>query len=199
MTTDFSDGGRNYRLKLLERDPVYLPAPHDPDIAFRRTLDAKFAANYAFHYVGRPGGGRDFSVQSYSVYSRPASEQSPLVYGVDLYVVFAPTRPIAVPRWIQVGRWSDATGKTWSAVDNADRANPFYLTGGLTSIYGRRIVNVDYANQMAAFPDQTTLTSSFRAEIFLAEVTAAKDAAGRRVVRIHGGIRYGWQVQERTA
>jgi hypothetical protein len=42
------------------------------------------------------------------------------------------------------------------------------------------------------------LPARYPAEAFLARDTLTKDAAGRDVIEIYGGIKYGWQLQEAT-
>ena len=44
--------------------------------------------------------------------------------------------------------------------------------------------------------DATVLSGQNLAEIFLAQDTGTKDAAGKDVVNIFGGIKWGWQVHE---
>jgi len=41
----------------------------------------------------------------------------------------------------------------------------------------------------------TTISDLFISELFLARDTGTKDAAGKEIVNIFGGLKYGWQVQ----
>lgn len=42
------------------------------------------------------------------------------------------------------------------------------------------------------------MSATHLAETFLARDTKTKDAAGKDVIEISGGIKYGWQLQEVT-
>ena len=40
------------------------------------------------------------------------------------------------------------------------------------------------------------MSSTYLAEAFLARDTLTEDAAGKDVIEIYGGIKYGWQLRE---
>src|SRR5882757_3526363 len=207
---DFTFGDRSYRIDLLEsgdsRDPVYEDVPGDASIDFRETLDAAFGAYYSFRYAAGFPGRNEFNVQSYSVFVRPATETTPLLYGADLYVVYNSDKragdpvPHSALRWIQVVRLGGSTvppGLESPFVDNAGRANPFSMLGGYTSINGSRVFSVNYAAVRPVMAGPAgALSDQFTAELFLAQDTGAKDATGKDVVTIFGGIKYGWQLGE---
>jgi hypothetical protein len=66
-------------------------------------------------------------------------------------------------------------------------ANPFYPTGGSTSVHGTRVGNLTYAIEApVAAP---ALDFQFTAEAFLACDTGTKDAAGREIVEVLCGVR----------
>ncbi|MFF5205905.1 hypothetical protein [Streptosporangium sp. NPDC000396] len=213
---DFTHNGKSYRISLLPFDqpgdsphPLYEDIPADPDINFRQTLAGAFGAYYSFRYVGGFRGRHEFDVQSYSVFADQATEDSPgLSYGADLYVVYDPDLRRGDPavhdtlRWIQVVRRFGPAGLPESYVDNAGRPNPFYVYGGRTSVYGQRVFNFDYANtpdrlQGPPGDDSALAGVRFMAEAFLAQDTGVKNAAGKDVVNIFGGVKYGWQVHAR--
>jgi hypothetical protein len=211
---DFTFNGQPYRVELLPlgpggaADPVYEDVPADPTVKFQQTLADAFGAYYAFRYQGGFKGRDEFSVQSYSVFEQEPSDQAPMTtYGSDLYVVYRPDR--ADPsvhkshslQWIQVVNWSGT-----SSVDNADRANPFYIIGGLTSIYGEQVVNFDDIPQVGVGMgpggpggSSAPLSDHFIAESFLVRDTGTRDATGKDVVEVFGGFAWGWQVRQLTA
>lgn len=210
---EFTLAGRRYRIALLtfgqsggSPSPVYEPAPADSTIAFRRTLERKFGAYYSFRYRGGLRGRNEFRVQCYSVFAQP--QQVMMSFGAELYVVYEPDVHAGDPPaeaqlgWIEVSRWSGA-GAPSSApeVDDGARTNPFLMTGGLTSIFGTRVFNFD--NLITAQPAQGrgsggAMSASYTAETFLARDTATKDAAGKDVIEIFAGLKYGWQLREVT-
>jgi hypothetical protein len=104
-------------------------------------------------------------------------------------------------KWIQVAHWS-GTGSPSPAsyVDDTSCPNPFFISGGLISILGTRVFNFD--SPITARPSQgqgnRVLSARYLAETFLARDTLTKDAAGKNVIEIYGGIKYGWQLQEVT-
>jgi hypothetical protein len=206
---EFTLAGRRYQVGLLAqgrlasaRDPVYEPAPADPAIAFRRTLESKFGAYYAFRYRDGLTGRDEFRVQCYSVFATPQQ----LSFGAQLYVVYQPdTRagdPPAQARlgWIQVARWEGAGSPgTAPYVDNTECPNPFFISGGLISILGTPVFNFD--NPVTAQLQQSpagnaVLSASYLAEVFLARNAGTKDQAGKDVIDIFAGLRYGWQLRE---
>ena len=181
----FVHRGQTYRIGLCtfggKPDPVYLTEPTDATV-----LAGAFDGFYAFEYAGGLTGRGRFRVQSYTV----AVGTAPLVYGADLYVVYdGDEDPGEVLRFIQVANRTDRF------VDNGRRANPFAPTGGPTSVDGRRLVSFYQAAFTAPMEEQADLGASFVAEVFLVRDTGRCDAAGRDVIKVRGGIRYGWTVQ----
>jgi hypothetical protein len=214
-TLDFTFNGKSYRIGLLSfgpphesHDPVYEHVPAHPTIAFEKTLGSAFGACYSFRYRGGFAGRRELNVQSYSVFvTKPTMGSPEIDYGADLYVVYDPDLRRGDPpiqgtlRWIQVVRWrgTGSSSSRESYVDNLGRANPFYMSGGLISINGTRVFNFASAVDVPAVAnpaDSTVLSEHFMAEVFLARDTQTKDAAGRVVIDILGGIKYGWQLHE---
>jgi hypothetical protein len=206
---EFELAGRRYRIALVafgqrpnSRDPVYESVPADTTIAFGRTLERKFGAYYSFRWRGGFRGQREFSVQCYSVFAKPQQ----VGIGAELYVVYDPDVQAGDPPgdaqvgWIQVARWSGSGAPSRASfVDDSARPNPFSMTGGLISIFGTRVVNFD--NMVGAGSSQGSgsdrvLPVGYLAEAFLARDTLTKDAAGKDVVEIYGGIKYGWQLHE---
>ena len=205
---DFTHGGRSYRIRLfpfgrLDTDPVYENFPTDSSLDFKAILARMYGAHYSFRYLGGRRQ-RKFAVQSYSVYVSEGTADSPLNYGADLYVVCEPDIHPGDPsvratlRWIQVARSQGAAGPPKNFVDSNGRANPFYASGGITSIYGRRVLNFVYgASVSPAGPDGDAVRpDQFVAEAFLVQDTGIQDAAGKEIIHVFGGIKYGWQVRE---
>jgi hypothetical protein len=115
-------------------------------------------------------------------------------YGNDLYLVYHPARRSHLfigsdLQFIQV-LWSHGP----SVVDSTT-ANPFYGWGsGLTSIYGSQSLSF-YDNPGGSHGASGHLPPSvFRAEVFLAQDTGIKNAAGEDIINIFGGVKWGWQV-----
>ncbi|WP_406284939.1 hypothetical protein [Embleya sp. NBC_00896] len=202
-------------------NPVYAETPSDPALRFRETLAAAFGAHYTFRYLSRLPGRTRFSVQSYSVSTAEPSESEPMRFGADLYVVYdcdpqpGGRRGTGTMRWIQVsssvghlGGPPPQTGDPGQAgndgaprVDGTGPGNPFYRFGGSTSVRGQRVGNFTYGVEVPYLPlpgegDSGALSFLFTAETFLAQDTGHKDAAGREIVDIFGGIKYGWQLRE---
>ena len=208
-STEFDLANRRYRIDLLAFDqadnspnPVYEHLPQDATIAFERTLDAEFGAYYSFRYRGGLTGHNELSVQCYSVIAQPQQ----MNFGAQLYVVYEPDLHAGDPpaeaqlRWVQVAHWT-GTGSPSpvSYVDNTSCPNPFFISGGLISILGTSVFNFD--NPVTAQPSQgqgedLALSATYLAETFLARDTLTKDAAGRDVIEIFAGLKYGWQLQE---
>jgi hypothetical protein len=199
---EFTFNGTGYRVSLTVPDPVYEDIPSDPGVKFRQTLAASFGRHYSFRYQGGLTGRSQFSVKSYNVW---VNRQGPTTfYGAELYVVYRPGHggPVINSnlQWIQVIDWQQGPPPS-PAVDNDLRANPFYIAGGLTSING--IQTVTFADQPQKGVDQPqkgvangniALSDRFVSEVFLAQDTGLKDAAGKAIVNIFGGLKYGWQV-----
>lgn len=208
---DFKLAGRHYRIGLVafgqpasSRNPVYETVPSDSTIAFKRTLERKFGADYSFRYRDGLGGRNEFRVQCYSVFATPRQ----MSFGAELYLVYEPDVHAGDPpagaqlKWIQVARWT-GTGSPLPApyVDNTACPNPFFISGGLISIRGTRAFN--FQNPITAQPSQRhgskrALSARYLAETFLARDTLTKDKAGKDVIEIYGGLKYGWQLQELT-
>lgn len=210
---DFTSHGRSYRISLLgfdqpggATDPVYEAEPNDPDIAFERTLDDAFGDHYSFRYGAGLRDQERFRVQSYSVFVSQASEVSPLTYGTDLYVVYEPDARRAHPAaqgtllWVRVVHRAPEGGRAVSYVDNIGGVHPFTATGGRTSILGEQVVNLDYVDGIERFPgrpgDPGVIPERFMAEVFLVRDSRRQDQSGKDVVRVLGGLKYGWRVEE---
>jgi hypothetical protein len=206
---EFKLAHRRYRIALLalgqstsSPDPVYEPVPDDSTLAFRRTLERKFGAYFSFHWRGGLNGQHEFRVQCYSVFAEPQE----VGFGAELYVVYDPDVRAGDPPddaqlgWIQVARWSGRGAPSRASfVDDSARPNPFFMTGGLISIFGTRVVNFDniaVAQSSQGPGSNRVLPVGYLAEAFLARDTLTKDAAGKDVIEIYGGIKYGWQLQD---
>jgi hypothetical protein len=203
---DFTRAGRRYRLSLADfgqsgatPDPVYEEEPTDPDIRYKDTLADAFGDHYAFHYLAGLRGRERFHVQSYNVFLNDDPEVGPEMYGAELYVVYEPdtsgngpagTGPLL---WIRVVRHIGGNGPAQSYVDNIGGTNPFTATGGRTSIYGNRLINLDYFDLIDGLPQGP---ERFLAEVFLVRDTRFRDSLGRDIITVVGGLKYGWQVEE---
>jgi hypothetical protein len=200
---DFTHRGRTYRIALsafgestATPDPAYLTAPEDPTVDFVGTLAGNFGGSYAFDYAGGLSGRGRFQIQSYTVTVTLPTDTAPLQYGADLYVVYdGGEDPGQVLRFIQVANAPAVTGGADSFVDNGRRANPFATTGGPTSVNGHRVVNFYQAAITTPMEAETDLGASSVAEVFLVRDTGRRDAAGRDMITVLGGIRYGWTVR----
>jgi len=191
--------GHAYRLSLLTfgqsaaaPDPVYEKSPADPVVRFARTLAASWGKYYAFRYQdGLPAGAR-FAVQSYSV--KLGGRPGTVSYGNDLYLVYQPGRQDHLPddsglQFIQVV-WSRGE----SVVDGTT-GNPFYGSGsGLTSVDGYQRVSFYDNPHLSQGAASRLRPVQFRAEVFLAQDTGTKNAAGKDIVNIFGGVKWGWQL-----
>jgi hypothetical protein len=187
-------------------DPVYEPEPSDPTIDFKRTLQKAWGRYYSFRYRGGLSGRSAIVVQSYSVVAvEPTPTQPQLSYGSDLFIIYEPDPASSDPpitadlRWIQI---SHAHGS--SSTEFFQRANPYYFPGGLTSVYGKPACSFYGApagaigiggkgpsprTEPAAFSDQ------FMSESFLVLDTGRKNRAGKGIIDIYAGIKWGWRVQ----
>jgi hypothetical protein len=210
---DFIFNGTPYRVGLLplgqsgdSPDPVYLDLPADPDLAFEQRLADGFGSHYNFRYQGGFRGRGELRVQSYSVFVTESTQDgiAQVGFGGGLYVVYEPDLRRGDParadnlRWIQVVRVTGGPQEGPSEVDNMGRANPFYVYGGLTSIDGTAVCNFHDVPQ-AMVGGSIPLDNQFKGEVFLARDTGTKDASGRGVVDILGGLAYGWQVRPTAA
>ncbi|MDX3226796.1 hypothetical protein [Streptomyces sp. ME19-01-6] len=206
-TQDFTFNGTRYRISLLPfgqdsdaPDPVYEDVPADTAIAFEQTLADAFGDFYAFRYQGGFPGEGEFRVQSYSVTAgEPTAEQPGTSFGGGVYVVYDPDVRRGDPgiqdsiQWIQVVRSSGFDSRP-SEVDNLHRANPFSMDGGLTSVNGTQVCNF-HDEAVFSLDGNFSLEGEFMAEVFLAQDTGRKDTSGRGIVKIFGGLKWGWQVR----
>jgi len=198
VAREFTFQGTGYRISLILADPVYEDTPADPAVKFRQTLADSFGAYYSFRYHGGFTGRNEFSVESNNVW---VNEQGPgILYGADLYVVYHPGHGDPHIRsnlqWIQVIRWPQGPPPGLS-VDNFGRASPFYIAGGLTSINGDQVVTFADIPQkgVGLGGGGVILSDHFLTEIFLVQDTGIKNAAGKDIVNVFGGLKYGWQVK----
>ena len=158
---------------------------------------------FTFRYLGGLASGARFTVESYSAFhgKPPDPRRSGLIIGADLYVVYHPGRGPGNPavnsdlQFIQVVYYQIGTGPGDNLVDT-DRANPFYGEGGgLTSIDGNQSVSFsDFVRQ--GFGGKNLPPNLFVAETFLAQDTRTKDTAGKDVVNIFGGLKWGRQMRK---
>jgi hypothetical protein len=206
----FELAGRRYQIALASFEqqgsapnPVYQAVPSDPAIAFKHTLETKFGAHYSFRYRSGLRGKDQLRVQCYSVFAEPKQSS----FGAELYVVYQPDvhagdPPTEAPlKWIQVVRWT-GTGSPSSRpyVDTTDCPNPFFISGGLVSVHGTQVFNFQnpVTAQLAHGQENKRLSAKYVAETFLARDTVTKDAAGKDMIEIYGGLKYGWELTEVT-
>jgi hypothetical protein len=201
---EFIQDGRRYRVSLLPLaraggssvgapHPVYENEPASPEVGFRSALAEQFGDHYDFRYRGFDGE-RELRVQSYSAYTRQAPEPSLAIsFGADLFLVYHPDRR-GGPRLSDDLHWIQVVRSVGPALDNLGRANPFYVTGGRTSIFGREACTFyDRPGLGLGGPDPSP---RFLAETFLAHDTGRRDRRGRAIVDVHGGVLWGWQAEE---
>jgi hypothetical protein len=197
---NFACGGRAYRVSLLSfgqsgnaPNPVFENVPADPVIKFRHTLARSWGKYYSFRYQGGLPSGARFAVESYSV--KVSAHSGGVSFGSDLYLVYLPGRQPHLPidsdlQFIQVV-WSHGP----SFVDGTT-ANPFYGSGsGLTSIHGNQSVSVYDNPTMSRGASSHVPRTVFRAEVFLAQDTGTRNAAGKDIIDIFGGVKWGWQTR----
>jgi hypothetical protein len=206
-SADFTFQDTSYRVSLLpsgqrddSADPVYEDFPCDTTVSFGPTLAAAWGSYYSFIYQGGFPGQDELTVISYSAFADGSDPDSDGVsYGADLYLTYTPgwgdPPRHGLMYWIQVINWAGGTGSATSTVDNAGHANPFYgPAGGLTSIYGDQVFSFyDIPQDSAQTGQAATVPDQFTAEVFLAQDTGTKDTAGKDIVNIYGGVRWGWQ------
>ena len=216
----FTFQGSPYEISLLAfgqtgsaPDPVYEPEPSDPTIDFKRTLQKAWGAHYSFRYRGGFRGHSKISVQSYNVLARSSTATPPAAaaihpptsstinggavsYGGDLFIVYEPERASSDPpindhlRWIQVVH---THGRSF--VDGHGR-NPYYSRAGLTSSHGKPVCDFyDRPGTGAAGKGPTTIANQEIFETFLVHDTGRKDRAGKGIIDIYGGIKWGWHVR----
>jgi hypothetical protein len=184
-------------------DPVYEAFPSDPTINFRTVLDTAWGSYYSFRYLGGVAG---FSAESYSVFANLPTTQNPaLTFGGDLYLVYQaePSSEVVINGKLQfiqvVSINGSATGSApASTVVNSGQDNPFDgQAGGLTSVNGDLIVGYYSRAQQGIVgePPVSLAPLLVMSEVFMAQDTGMKDASGKDVVNILGGVKWGWQVQ----
>lgn len=111
-----------------------------------------------------------------------------------MYLVYHPGRSDGRPAVNSGLQFIQVVG-AGSFVDNAGRANPFYGEGGgLTSINGNQSVSF-YDHPRLSTRAQRNVSGVFTAEVFLAQDTGIRDAAGKGIVNVFGGVKWGWQVR----
>jgi hypothetical protein len=200
---NFTFQGKKYRVSLLSfgqpgdsPDPVYEDVPADATIKFRQTLASAWGAHYSFRYAGGLPRVAKFIVESYSAWAgKVIGPISAEAWGGDLYVVYHPGHRVGHPRINSDLQFIQVVNYGTSFVDNDGRANPFYGDGGgLTSINGNQSVSF-YDHPRLATKAKGTVSALFMAEVFLAQDTGIKNAAGKGIVNIFGGVKWGWQVQ----
>ena len=86
-----------------------------------------------------------------------------------------------------------------SCVDG-DGRDPYYSRAGLTSIHGKQVC--DFYDRPGtgvgtgvAGKGPTTIANQEMFETFLVRDTRRKDRAGKGIIDIYGGIKWGWRVQ----
>jgi hypothetical protein len=211
----FARAGAGYEVSLLPigqpgntPDPLYEPEPSDATIAFKDTLQKAWGAYYSFNYTGGISGDSAISVQSYSVFViEPTATRPQLTYGMDVFLVYEPDPASSDPpimadlRWIQV----DNSGGR-SSTEFAQRACPYYFPGGLTSVYGKPACSF-YGGSSGGIGGGLPRTSKgpraaggpaspggVMAESFLVLDTGRKDHAGKGIIDMLGGVKWGYQV-----
>jgi hypothetical protein len=200
-------------------DPVYEPEPSDPTIDFKHTLQQAWGAHYSFRYRGGFHGRSKIVAQSYNVLARePTTPQPPAAsthptpttstgttpavsYGGDLFIIYEPDSASSDPpvnddlQWIQVVY---AQGRSF--VDGPGRANPYYFGAGLTSIYGKPLCSFydrpgTGVGQGIVGTSPITIDTQEVFEAFLVRDTGREDRAGRSIIEVYGGVKWGWQVR----
>jgi hypothetical protein len=75
------------------------------------------------------------------------------------------------------------------------RRHPFYGEGaGLTSLNGKQVVSF-YDDPHLGSPAKTLSVQIVRAETFLVQTTGKKNSAGKEIVNIYGGVRWGFELE----
>ena len=207
-SADFAWQGKTYRVSLLPfgqrggaPDPLYESVPADVTVRFKQTLARDWGAYYTFRYLGGLGGGATLTVESYAAWhGKPPNPRQPgVAVGADLYVVYRPgagSHPAVNSdlQFIQVLYYQIGKGAGDNQVDTG-RANPFYGEGGgLTSIDGHQSVSFsDFIRQ--GFGGKSLPPLLLIAETFLVQDTRMRDTAGKDIVNIFGGIKWGWRLR----
>jgi hypothetical protein len=202
-SVDLTYRHKPYRIALLSfgqpgnsPNPAYEAVPRDPQVAFKRTLGRESDRDYTFRYLHGLPEGAWFTVESYGVLAYPTGEG--IGYRADVYIVYHPghtTRKLAINselQFIQVIYSANNGTRPPTFVDSM--SPPFYgKGGGLTSIDRKQIVNfydeIRLSTGSAAAPSAT-----FKAETFLVQDTGKKNAAGKDIVNIYGGIEWGLEI-----
>jgi hypothetical protein len=208
-STSFTFQGTPYQVSLLRfgqpgnsPGPVYEAVPSDPRVRFQSTLEKAYGAYYSFRYTGGFTGENEINVQSYNARAIEPTASSPAAgYGAELYFVYEPDLRAGDPpisedlQWIQVFYDHHRGTPAVRMVDNPGQANPYYL-GAQTSIYGRRLCNFwDGPLTVFAGTGNAQVAGLRIFETFLVQDTGIKDAAGKGIINIYGGVKWGWQVQ----
>ncbi|MGH3190028.1 MAG: hypothetical protein ACRDPY_29530 [Streptosporangiaceae bacterium] len=132
--------------------------------------------------------------------TEPTATHPQLTYGGDLFIVYEPDPSSSDPpitadlRWIEV-----SYSQRRSSTEFAQRANPYYFPGGLTSVYGKPACSC-YGAPTGGFAegkgkDSPALSAHSMAESFLVHDTGRKDHAGKGVIEIYGGVKWGLQLK----
>lgn len=202
---------KTYRISLLRfgqtgssPDPVYEAVPTDREIAFKKTLERAYGRHFAFRYLGGLPAGAKLVVESYGVRLYRARRE--LVWGADLYLIYQPgnTGPaisgdLQFIQVIDATRYALLSGAGGRFVDAGQRPGsptPYYGEGGgLTSINGQQVVNFyDPGPQVSGASPRSQVV---RAETFLAKDTGRRNTAGKQIVNIYGGIKWGYAFKPR--
>jgi hypothetical protein len=208
---DFTQHGKSYRISLVpfgqkgsNPQPLYESVPTDPVIKFKETLNKEWGKYYTFRYQGGLPSGAWFTVESYGARASasPNKHQPEIGFGADLYAVYHPgahrggTTVNSDLQFIQMLYFQIGPGVgTGDNEDDTARANPFAGEGGgLTSINGNESVSFfdspSQINKKDPLPPYL-----FMAETFLVQDTRTKDKAGKDIVNVFGGVKWGWQMK----
>lgn len=198
---------KTYRISLLpfgqagsSPNPVYETVPADPDVAFKKTLAQEFGRHYTFRYLGGLPSGAKFVIESYGV--RLYRRAKGLVWDSDLYAIYEPGKSGPALnsdlQFIQVISTRYPSGAAGSRVDvpGAYSQAPYSGQGaGLTTVNGHQIVNFYDPGPgvlRPVSPDGGSGPQVDRLETFLAKDTGRRNAAGKKIVDIYGGIEWGF-------
>ena len=219
----FTFQGKPYAISLLAfgqtgsaPDPVYEPEPSDPTIDFKRTLQKAWGAHYSFRYRGGFRGHSKISVQSYNVRHGRRPRPSPRppqptrrhaqqsrrrqLRRRSVHRLRARPEPPAILRSTTIcggsrscipteGRSSTATGAT--PTTPAPGSHPFTASRCATSTTAPE-QGVGTGAQAKA---RSRIANQEMFETFLVQDTGHKDRAGKGIIDIYGGIKWGWHVQ----
>jgi len=209
-TADFTQQGKSYRVSLVHfgqkgsrPQPLYESVPADPVIKFKETLNKEWGKYYTFRYQGGLPSGAWFSIESYGARAgaSPNRHEPGTEFGADLYAVYHPGTHRGGPavnsdlQFIQMLYFQIGPGTgTGDDEDDTARANPFTGEGGgLTSINGNE--SVSFFDSPSQINNENPVPPYlFKAETFLVQDTRTKDKAGKDIVNVFGGIKWGWQL-----